>query len=165
VIGATVRIGDTVEGEGSTMSNESTPDLETVIEQNHRAVDEFTRGNNKPLEALYSRRDDVTLGNPFGPFVRGFDAVAKTMERAATVYRDGHATGFDTIATCVTPDMAFTVETERLEAKIGGRGEITPVSLRCTSIFRREDGVWKLVHRHADPITAPREAESVIQPQ
>src|SRR5207249_4504416 len=121
--------------EGAGMGMEGISDLETMIEQSHRAVDEFTRGNNKPLEDLYSRRDDVTLGNPFGPFVRGFDAVAKTMERAATVYRDGHATGFDTIATCVTPDMAFIVETERLEAKIGGRGEMTPVSLRCTSIF------------------------------
>src|SRR5262249_49180502 len=95
--------------------------------------------------------------------VRGFDAVAATMERAATLYRDGRATGFDTIATCVTADMAFTVETERVEAKIGGSGEVTPVSLRCTSIFRREDGVWKLVRRHADPITGPREAASVIQ--
>jgi ketosteroid isomerase-like protein len=32
-----------------------------------------------------------------------------------------------------------------------------------TSIFRKEDGVWRLVHRHADPITSPRPAESVIQ--
>src|SRR5262249_16798447 len=114
------------------MSTKGTADLDTVIEQNHRAVDEFARGNNKPLEDLYSRRDHVPLGNPFGPFVRGFDAVAATMERAATLYREGHATGFDTIATCVTADLAFTVETERVEAKIGGSGEVTPVSLRCT---------------------------------
>ena len=147
------------------MSIEGISDFEALIEQNHRAVDEFTRGNNKPLEDLFSRRDDVSLGNPFGPFVRGFTDVAKTMERAATVCRDGHAAGFDTIATYVTPDLAFTVETERLEAKIGGRDDIVPVSLRCTSIFRREDGVWKMVHRHADPITVARPAESVISEQ
>jgi ketosteroid isomerase-like protein len=97
--------------------------------------------------------------------VRGFTEVAKAMERAATVYRDGQTAGFETIATYVTPDLAFTVETERLEAKIGGRDDIVPVSLRCTSIFRREDGVWKLVHRHADPITVARPAESVISEQ
>jgi ketosteroid isomerase-like protein len=37
------------------------------------------------------------------------------------------------------------------------------VTLRVTSIFRPEDGTWKILHRHADPITTPQPAESVIQ--
>jgi ketosteroid isomerase-like protein len=41
-------------------------------------------------------------------------------------------------------------------------GDETTSSVRVTSIFRKEDGVWRLVHRHADPITSPRPAESVI---
>ena len=140
-----------------------TPDFDQVVEQNHAAVDEFVRGNNKPLEQLYSRRDDVTLGNPFGPFVRGFDEVAETMERAAAYYRDGTAIGFDLVAKEVTQDLAFVVEVERVSSKIGGSEEETPVSLRVTSIFRNEDGEWKLLHRHADPITSPRPAQSVVQ--
>jgi ketosteroid isomerase-like protein len=140
-----------------------TQDFDQVVEQNHAAVDEFARGNSKPLEQLYSRRDDVTLGNPFGPFVRGFDEVAETMERAATYYREGKATGFDLVAQEVTRDLAFVVEVERLTSKIGGSEKETPVSLRVTSIFRNEDGEWKLLHRHADPITSPRPAQSVLQ--
>ena len=85
------------------MSPVGASDFDEVIERNHRAVDEFAKGNNKPLEDLYSRRDDVSLGNPFGPFVRGFEAVAKTMERAATLYRDGRAVGFDSIAKFADP--------------------------------------------------------------
>lgn len=27
-------------------------------------------------------------------------------------------------------------------------------AIRVTSIFRREDGAWRLVHRHGDPIPA-----------
>jgi ketosteroid isomerase-like protein len=52
---------------------------------------------------------------------------------------------------------------ERFEAKVGGREELAQVALRVTSIFRPEDGAWKVVHRHADPITTERPAESVLQ--
>jgi len=58
---------------------------------------------------------------------------------------------------------AYILEIERFEAKAGGSEDLTPVALRVTSVFRREDEAWKLVHRHADPITAPRAAESVTQ--
>jgi ketosteroid isomerase-like protein len=63
----------------------------------------------------------------------------------------------------VTPELAYLVEMERFEAKVGAREDATPVTLRVTSIFRPEDGPWKLVHRHADPISTPQPAESVIQ--
>jgi ketosteroid isomerase-like protein len=55
------------------------------------------------------------------------------------------------------------VEVERFEAKVGGSTDLGPVALRVTSAFRREDGEWKVVHRHADPITVPQSADSVIQ--
>lgn len=45
----------------------------------------------------------------------------------------------------------------------GPISKVSGLSLRVTSIFRHEGGVWRLVHRHADPITTTRPAESVIQ--
>jgi len=140
-----------------------TSEFDHLIEQQHEALDRFAKGEHEPLAALWSRSDDVTLGNPFGPFVRGFEAVNQTMERAAALYRDGRAVGFDRLAEHVGEDVAYLVEVERFEAKMGGRADVSPVSLRCTSIFRREEGDWRLVHRHADPITDERGAESVIQ--
>lgn len=62
----------------------------------------------------------------------------------------------------MTADLGYTVEIERFEARVGESEAVTPVALRVTSIFRREDGAWKLVHRHADPITTGRPAQSVI---
>jgi ketosteroid isomerase-like protein len=85
------------------------------------------------------------------------------MQRAASYYRDGRAIGVDPVAKEVTPDLAFTVEVERLSSRIGGSEDETPVSLRVTSIFRNEDDGWKLLHRHADPITTPRAPDSDIQ--
>jgi ketosteroid isomerase-like protein len=139
------------------------PDFGQVVEQQHQALDAFARGNAELAEKLWSQRDDITLGNPFGPFVRGFDQVVQAMQRAAAFYRDGKAVGFELVAKEVTADLAYLVEVERLSAKMGGREDFTTVELRVTSIYRNEDGAWRLVHRHADPITSAREADSVIE--
>lgn len=138
-------------------------DFDQTVEKYHQALDEFMKGNCAPAKMLYSRRDDVTLGNPFGPFARGWKLVAETMERAASHYRDGDATGFENIAKCVTPELAYLVEVERLRSKVGGRSDVAPLALRVTSVFRPEDGLWKIVHRHADPITTAQPADSVLR--
>jgi ketosteroid isomerase-like protein len=62
----------------------------------------------------------------------------------------------------ITSDLAYKVEIESYRARVGGAAEMTPVAVRVTTVFRREDDAWKVTHRHADPITAPRPAESVI---
>ena len=79
------------------------------------------------------------------------------------MYTDGEFTGFDTVVKYVTPELAFIVEVERFKVKIAGREEVAPVALRTTSILRPEDGIWKVMHRHADPITTAQPAESIIQ--
>ncbi len=63
----------------------------------------------------------------------------------------------------VSAELAYVVEVERLKGKFGAREDIAPYDLRATMIFRPEEGTWKVVHRHADQITATQPAESVIQ--
>jgi ketosteroid isomerase-like protein len=86
----------------------------------------------------------------------------RAREHTASQFRDGELTSIENVAKYVTAELAYVVEIERLEAKVGGREDITPFALRTTMIFRPEDGEWKVVHRHADPITTPQPAESVI---
>ena len=138
-------------------------ELDDVIERYHLALGAFMGGDHEPARRLYSERDDVTLGNPFGPFARGLPQVAETMARAAAHYADGEAIGFDTVSKRVAGDLAYTVEVERLRSKVSGQDDLAPVELRVTTIFSREADGWRIVHRHADPITQPRAAESVLQ--
>jgi ketosteroid isomerase-like protein len=138
-------------------------DLDRVIEQCQQALDVFVKDNPQPMQAMFSHRDDVSLANPFGPPARGWDEVAATMERAASNLREGGMVAFENVAKYVTPELAYTVWLERQKAKVGGRQDITPFTLRVTMIYRPEGGTWKVVHRHADPITTPQPAESVIQ--
>jgi len=121
------------------------------------------KGNPEPVSKLWSRREDVSLANPFGPPAHGWEHVAKTAEHAASQVRDGEFVSAEIIEKNVTPELAYVVEIERGEARIGGSEEMVPWALRVTMIFRPEEGTWKVVHRHADPITSARPAESVIQ--
>lgn len=139
------------------------PGLAPFIVEYHRALDAFFRGDPAPAKDLYSHREDASLANPFGPVAVGWREVEETMERAASNYRDGGASGFDTLSTYVTAELAYLVEVERFEAKVGGGDDMETGALRVTSILRPEDGAWRVVHRHADPIIKPRAAESVIQ--
>lgn len=139
------------------------PEHDLPLEEYHRAGREITNGNPEVYRRLYSRRDDVTLANPFGPPVRGWSEVSATLDRAAENYRDGEAVGFENVSTVISPDLAYTVEIESYRARVGGAEELAPVAVRVTTVFRHEAGVWKVVHRHADPITGSRPPESVIQ--
>ena len=137
--------------------------VEELIKQYDLAVGEFLKGNPEPVKKMWSHRLDVTLANPLGPAVRGWEQVAATVEHAASQVRDGALVDVENVVKYVTPELAYIVRMERSEAKVGGHDAVTPINLRVTMIMRPEDGVWKIVHRHADPITSARPAESVIQ--
>ena len=98
-----------------------TTEFDEVLQQGYAALDQIARGDPSGYKALYSRREDITLGNPFGGFVRGWDEVAERLEGAASYYADGRATTFDIITKAVTPDLAYTVAIEGIEAKVAGR--------------------------------------------
>ncbi len=139
-------------------------DFDEVVEQYHLSLDEFLKGNPEPLKKFFSHRDDVTLANPFvGLPARGWEQVAATLEHASSQFSDGENVGFETVAKYVSPELAYVLLIEQDKVKIAGSEDIAPSALRVTMIFRLEEGEWKVVHRHADPITTPQQAESVIQ--
>jgi ketosteroid isomerase-like protein len=138
-------------------------DLDQVIEQFDLAQGEVVRGNPEPALKLFSHQEYVTLNNPLSPPAHGWDEVAAATERAASQFRDGEIGDYETIEKQVTPEFAYVVRVERARAKVGGSEDIVPIALRVTMIFRPEEGEWKIVHRHADPITTAQPAESLIQ--
>jgi hypothetical protein len=100
-------------------------DLDGVIERCQSAPREFVKGNPKPMQVKFSHREDVTLANPFGPPVRGWEHVAATMEHAASNIREGEITDFETIARCVTPD-----------ATPGPGGRFPPLVVRAGDLMK-----------------------------
>jgi ketosteroid isomerase-like protein len=139
-------------------------ELEDGIEQYHQSVAAFVAGDPEPQKRMWSRGDDVTLANPLGPPVRGWDQVEATLDRAIAQLRNrpNKVNGVERISDYTTPDLAYTVEIERDQMELDS-GRLASVSLRVTTIFRRENGVWRIVHRHADTVTTPRSLESLVE--
>lgn len=138
-------------------------ELELPLEEYHRATHEITKGNPEVYKPLFSRSDEVTLANPFGGAARGWSDVSATLDRAATVFRDGELVGFENLCTVITPELAYTLEIESFRVRVAGADEMSPVAVRVTTIFRREDGAWKVVLRHADPAVTRRAPDSVFR--
>ena len=138
-------------------------DVDELIEQYQLGLGEFMKGDPEPVKELFSHREDVTLANPLGPPAHGWDEVGATIEHAASQFRDGRLVGVEIVEKQVTPEFAYTLWLEHAEGKVSGREDVVPATLRVTMIYRPEEGGWKVVHRHADPITTPQPVESVIQ--
>jgi ketosteroid isomerase-like protein len=138
-------------------------DVDELIERYQRGLDDFMKGNPETVKGLFSHSEYVTLANPLGPPAHGWEQVSATIEHAASQFRDGRLVSVDMVEKHVTPEFAYTLWLEHAEGKVGGREDVAPATLRVTMIYRPEEDGWKVVHRHADPITTLQPAESVIQ--
>ena len=138
-------------------------DLVDFIEQDHRALNALVRGDPELKKAVFSHSDDVTLANPLGPPARGWGQVEATLVRAVSNLSEGEPIRFERVSEYATADLAYILEFERWEGRITGVEGVVPMALRATTVFRREEVGWRIVHRHADPITTPREPASVVQ--
>ncbi|MDT0168512.1 nuclear transport factor 2 family protein [Pseudarthrobacter sp. BRE9] len=59
---------------------------------------------------------------------------------------------FELLACDVLGDMAYTAGLEHPSVPVDG--EPRTYILRATQIYRREDGQWKVAHRHGDTVAA-----------
>jgi ketosteroid isomerase-like protein len=138
-------------------------DFDGAVEAYRQALVPFLKGDPKPAMEFFSRSDDVTLANPLGPPRRGPAEVDKAIAETAAQVSDGSVRGIEEVSRYSTSDFGYVVQIERSQARFNGSGDISPISLRATMIFRREGGTWRIVHRHADAITTPRPASTVIE--
>jgi ketosteroid isomerase-like protein len=128
--------------------------LDELRTQFTKAATAFAQGDPQPVKRLYSHADDVSLANPFGPAVRGWADVSAALDFASSRFRDGHVGEIDNIAAYASPDLATYLDVEHWRARVGD-GELAEFDLRVTTTYRREVDRWKIVHRHADPISTP----------
>ena len=141
---------------------EVTPALEVAIAESHEALRKILNGDPSGYAALFADRDDITLGNPFGPFGKGRAGVLKALNNAATKYKVGSVVAVDRVAVYGDKKIIVLVEIEHDRAKLGTSPDFSEFAARVTSVYEKVGTRWKLVHRHADPITTSRPAQSML---
>jgi ketosteroid isomerase-like protein len=70
---------------------------------------------------------------------------------------------FEDVSRYGTADLGYAVWIEPNDVQLAGTSDRTRISLRVTMVFRREDDGWRIVHRHADPITTARPVTTAIE--
>jgi ketosteroid isomerase-like protein len=118
-------------------------------------------GDGGPRIDMWSRTEPLTL---FGAAVSGrsWAEIGPTFEWLAKTFSNCTSYENEIIAAGANGDLAYIVALEHTTASING-AEPLPYVLRATTVFRREGGDWKVVHRHADSIRPPSGSEVVEQ--
>ena len=147
----------------------SDDELHDTIEAFREALRAYVKGDGEPALSFFSTRDDVTLANPLGPPLRGPAAVRTGAIEGAAGFREGGpvqfaevSSRFEEVSRYASSDLGYVVQLERHEGRLVSGAE-TVIALRVTLIFRREEGRWRIVHRHADPITTARPISTTIE--
>jgi ketosteroid isomerase-like protein len=113
-------------------------------------------GDPGPRLAIWSGREPVSVLGAWRSAV-GQAEVRGLFHDLADTFSKCSSHLYEIVSADVVGDMAFTAGYERTQASINGepRGYV----LRVTQVYRREDGDWKVAHRHADTAQDPEEVK------
>jgi len=121
----------------------------TILARHLEAERAFVEGNPQPRMELWSRRDPVTLFGAIGMSESGWEQLSQTFDWVASRFSQVSDFRIDVELVEVGEDLAYVLWFERFNGSIAGRA-VEPVTVRVTHVYRREDGDWKVVHRHGD---------------
>ena len=114
------------------------------------AMNRVVAGDPAAIKALYSHRADATAFYGWGGYEVGWDQVGRRWDWAAEQFRGGEAVTYQDLSLVVTAELAYATAIETIRVRVAGLDQPREWSNRVTHVFRREDGEWRLVHRHAN---------------
>ncbi|MGO4236522.1 nuclear transport factor 2 family protein [Pseudarthrobacter sp. YAF2] len=105
------------------------------------------KGDVAPRIALWSHRNPVTL---FGAHIsgKGWADLEPKFRQEALRFTGSTGSEFEVVATGASGSMAYTVGFEHSTAVVDGIPAV--YTMRTTHVYRREGGVWRIIHRHSD---------------
>ncbi len=125
--------------------------LTNFLPRQIEAEEAMHNGDVEPRLRLWSREEPVTLLGAFGVARSGWEEVSETFRWVASRFSNCMEYRFELVTAGVSGDVAYTVGYEHSSRSLDG-GPVTSATLRATHVYRRENGEWKIVHRHGDEL-------------
>jgi hypothetical protein len=135
-----------------------TQDFESFLRRFEEANNAFVNGDVSLWLPLVSRSEQTSIFGGFGGREVGWSQIEPRYTWASAQFRpSGAVLEFEYLDKHADADTAYTVAIERGTVQYVDRPGEHSHALRTTMVFRKEDGDWAIVHRHADPLspTAP----------
>src|SRR5262245_49001293 len=132
------------------------------IDQVQAAIRQFAAGDGRAYKAAWSQADDVTIYGGWGAYECGWEQVSPRLDWAAARWRGGH-TDFVMLAQNASGNLGFSVWLEQGDALMEGEEAFRPIALRVTHIYRYEENIWRIIHRHADAVINKTAPDAVLQ--
>ncbi|MCU0685707.1 MAG: nuclear transport factor 2 family protein [Polyangiaceae bacterium] len=129
------------------MSEDAEAEVRAASDRFYAALNSVCNGNAKPMEDVWSHADDASASHPMGDWSHGWEQIRITWEEFARSDLGGKVT-VKNLTVHVVGDFAYTTGVEDVFLVMQA-GKVQFRS-NATNIFRRENGVWRIVHHHVD---------------
>uniref|UniRef100_B0T3Y6 DUF4440 domain-containing protein n=1 Tax=Caulobacter sp. (strain K31) TaxID=366602 RepID=B0T3Y6_CAUSK len=138
-----------------------TPDAEftAFLDQRRRVAQAYVNGDAGPLGEIAAQANPATFFPPNGGREQGAGHVTAVNARGARSFASGSETTLEILHSDASGDLGYWTGLQHASVRLAGQDTLVEMHLRITEIFRREDGAWKMIHRHADPLAEPGAAQ------
>ena len=100
--------------------------------------------------SLWSRQEPVSVLGAWRN-AHGQAELDELFTALSRTFSDCRSYRFELLAYDVIGDMAYTAGLEHTSVSVDGRPRT--YTLRATQVYRRENGEWKVAHRHGDTVS------------
>jgi len=127
---------------------DDTKAVRAAVDQWFVVLNAMLNGDPEPLAGLYSHADDITYMGAEGTFRTGWAATYADWKTQAGKAKGGKVE-ISEIRIVVAGDMAAAQHYTQGQVT-GTDGKTQETKIRESSVFRKEDGQWKMIAHHAD---------------